>query len=61
MYKHIIWDFDGTLFDSYPTLALAAKNAGIDGCYYQSYSLHDCDIADYTITDYSHLEELLDL
>lgn len=25
MYKHIIWDFDGTLFDSYPAMAGAFK------------------------------------
>ncbi|EKE27082.1 MAG: putative phosphatase [uncultured bacterium (gcode 4)] len=27
MYKHIIWDFDGTLFDSYPVMANAYKKA----------------------------------
>jgi HAD superfamily hydrolase (TIGR01509 family) len=25
LYKHIIWDFDGTLFDSYPVLGIAFK------------------------------------
>ena len=40
---------------------LAAKNAGIDGCYYKSYPLCDCDIAKYTITDYSQLADLLKL
>lgn len=25
MYKHIIWDFDGTLFDSYPAMGGAFK------------------------------------
>ncbi|GKX29650.1 phosphoglycolate phosphatase [Vallitalea longa] len=25
MYKHIIWDFDGTLFDTYPVMAKAFK------------------------------------
>ncbi|WP_202621575.1 HAD family hydrolase [Anaerocolumna sedimenticola] len=23
MYKHIIWDFDGTLFDTYPVTGIA--------------------------------------
>lgn len=27
MYKHIIWDFDGTLFDSYPAMTQAFKKA----------------------------------
>lgn len=27
MYKHFIWDFDGTLFDSYPVMAQAFKTA----------------------------------
>ncbi len=27
MYKHIVWDFDGTLFDSYPVMALAFQKA----------------------------------
>lgn len=27
MYKHIIWDFDGTLFDTYPMMANAFKTA----------------------------------
>ena len=40
---------------------LAAKNAGIDGCYYKSYPLYDCNIAKYTIADYSQLIKLLDL
>lgn len=40
---------------------LAARNAGIDGCYYKSYPLYDCNIAKYTITDYSQLIKLLDL
>ena len=40
---------------------LAAKNAGIDGCYYKSYPLYDCEFAKYTITDYSQLAELLEL
>lgn len=40
---------------------LAAKNAGIDGCYYKSYPLYDCDIAKYTITDYRQLAALLEL
>lgn len=26
MYKHIIWDFDGTLFDSYPAMGSAFKS-----------------------------------
>lgn len=26
MYKHIIWDFDGTLFDTYPVMAKVFKN-----------------------------------
>jgi len=34
MIKHIIWDFDGTLFDTYPGITLAAQQAlaemGID-------------------------------
>ena len=34
MYKHIIWDFDGTLFDTYPVMAGAFKDTldsqGID-------------------------------
>ncbi len=34
MYKHIIWDFDGTLFDTYPVMAQsfhkALKEIGID-------------------------------
>ncbi|ELK48541.1 HAD-IA family hydrolase [Halobacillus sp. BAB-2008] len=34
MYKHIIWDFDGTLFDTYPWMARAFKETlesrGID-------------------------------
>lgn len=25
MYKHIIWDFDGTLFDTYPVMAKIFK------------------------------------
>lgn len=40
---------------------LAAKNAGIDGCYYKSYPLYDCKLAKYTITDYSQLIDLLEL
>ncbi|TAH70005.1 MAG: phosphoglycolate phosphatase [Anaerolineaceae bacterium] len=40
---------------------LAAKNAGIDGCYYKSYPLYECEFAKYTITDYSQLIELLEL
>lgn len=40
---------------------LVAKNAGIDGCYYKSYPLYDCEFADYTIIDYSQLAELLEL
>lgn len=27
MYKHIVWDFDGTLFDSYPVMGLAFQKA----------------------------------
>lgn len=27
MFKHIIWDFDGTLFDTYPTITMAFKAA----------------------------------
>lgn len=27
MFKHIIWDFDGTLFDTYPTITRAFKAA----------------------------------
>ena len=27
MYKHILWDFDGTLFDTYPALARALHQA----------------------------------
>ena len=34
MYKHIIWDFDGTLFDTYPVMAKIfkelLKREGID-------------------------------
>ncbi len=40
---------------------LAAKNAGIEGCYYKSYPLYDCGFAKYTITDYSQLINLLEL
>jgi HAD superfamily hydrolase (TIGR01549 family) len=40
---------------------LAAKNAGIDGCYYKSYPLYDCEFAKHTITDYRQLAELLAL
>lgn len=40
---------------------LAAKNAGIAGCYYKSYPLYACEIADYTITDYCQLIDLLDI
>ncbi|HWT26865.1 MAG TPA: HAD hydrolase-like protein [Mobilitalea sp.] len=25
MYKHIIWDFDGTLFDTYPAMGSVFK------------------------------------
>ncbi|WP_105617812.1 HAD-IA family hydrolase [Vallitalea okinawensis] len=27
MFKHIIWDFDGTLYDTYPTITLSFKKA----------------------------------
>lgn len=27
MYKHIVWDFDGTLFDSYPVMGFAFQKA----------------------------------
>jgi beta-phosphoglucomutase-like phosphatase (HAD superfamily) len=27
MYKHIIWDFDGTLFDTYPVMTAAFRKA----------------------------------
>lgn len=40
---------------------LAARNAGIAGCYYKSYPLYNCETANYTITDYSQLIELLEL
>lgn len=40
---------------------LAAKNAGIDGCYFKSYPLYDCDFAKYKITDISQLIDLLEL
>jgi len=30
MYKNIIWDFDGTLFDSYPAIAGAFLSALLD-------------------------------
>ena len=40
---------------------LAAKNAGIDGCYYKSYPLYDCEHAKYTITDYRQLMDILKL
>ena len=30
MYKNIIWDFDGTLFDSYPSITEAFLSALLD-------------------------------
>lgn len=40
---------------------MAAKNAGIEGCYYKSYPLYDSKYAKYTITDYTLLIDLLEL
>jgi beta-phosphoglucomutase-like phosphatase (HAD superfamily) len=37
MYKHIIWDFDGTLFDTYPVLAKAVINVLEEQGIYESY------------------------
>lgn len=34
MFKHIIWDFDGTLFDTYPAMSMAfTKTLGDEGIY----------------------------
>ena len=42
-YKHIIWDFDGTLFDTYPTMARAfcesMTEAGYPADYQEVYDL----------------------
>lgn len=40
---------------------LAAKNAGIDGCYYKDYPLHDFNLAKYKITELNQLYDLLKL
>lgn len=37
MYKHIIWDFDGTLFDSYPVMVKAALTVLEEQGIYESY------------------------
>lgn len=43
MYKHVIWDFDGTLFDTYPETAIAMqkalKNHGFEADYQEIYDL----------------------
>lgn len=43
MYKHVIWDFDGTLFDTYPVMTdafcKALKDYGIEEDYEKVYSL----------------------
>lgn len=38
---------------------LAAKNAGIAACYYKDNQIHDCETADYTITDYDQLSKII--
>lgn len=42
-FKHIIWDFDGTLFDTYPSttqaLILALQRRGLDAPYDEAYGL----------------------
>ncbi len=37
MYKHIIWDFDGTLFDSYPYMVSSFQRALQDDGIEESY------------------------
>ncbi len=43
MYKNIIWDFDGTLFDTYPSITRALQGAcgemGIDIGFADAYAL----------------------
>jgi HAD superfamily hydrolase (TIGR01549 family) len=43
MYKHVIWDFDGTLFDTYPETAIAMvqalHNHGYESTYQEAYDL----------------------
>lgn len=61
MEKHNINKNEALMIGDRDIDILAAKNAGIAGCYYKSYPLYDCEIANHTITDYSQLIELLDL
>ncbi|NLY47927.1 MAG: HAD-IA family hydrolase [Clostridiales bacterium] len=40
---------------------LAARNAGMDGCYYKGSPLFDCGYAKYTVTDLRQILDILEL